>query len=73
MKKALMKFGTILLVLSLITLVGCQSGPCLMPTKPAMPGVILNADGGITLPRRETEDLMIYIVELERTINQCVK
>jgi len=36
-----------------------------LPTKPTL-NVIQNADGGMTLNRDDTEDLGIYILELER-------
>lgn len=41
----------------------CQMPP--LPTKPTL-DVIQNADGGMTLNRDDTEELGIYILELER-------
>lgn len=57
----------ILLMLSAITLTGCQACPTIpiKPERPRLESLTKNPDGGITLNRQDALDLILYIYDLE--------
>ena len=57
----------ILLMLSAITLMGCQVCPTIpiRPERPKLESLHKTPDGGVTLNRQDSLDLILYIYDLE--------